>query len=305
MVSLVMPVWRPHPAWFPAAVRSALGERGCEVELIVVDDGNPEPVADLLGEIDDPRLRLIRVEHGGVSAARNAGIDAARGEAIRFLDADDVAEPDSTATLLRLSEDGRFIAYGDTMICDPELVPERTLSESVQGDALLDCVLGGFDVFITSMLFPRRVIEAAGGFDPSFAINEDYEYLLRALEQAPVRGGGFLAGRYRRHGSSATATADLAGQMLDVAALEALFRRRPDLRGTNVERRAKAHLYVEAAGQLIRAGRPGSALAAFARGLRRSPVACAGESLGLLRLFVRMQGRRLLAARRQDGSRQV
>jgi glycosyltransferase involved in cell wall biosynthesis len=291
-----MPVWRPHPTWFPEAVRSALDQQGCEIELIVVDDGNPEPVAEMLEGLDDPRLRIVRVDHGGVSAARNAGIAVARGEAIRFLDADDVAEPESTERLVALAEGCHFIAYGSTLVCDPQLEPERVVRETVQGDALLECVLGGFDVFITALLFPRRVVESAGGFDIRFALNEDYEYLLRALEHAPVRGGDFIATRYRRHGSSATASGDLAGQMTDMLALDALFARREDLRGTKVERESRAHLYVEAAGQLIRAGRSAAALAAFMQGLRRSPRRSAAASLALLQLFIRTQGRRLRSA---------
>jgi succinoglycan biosynthesis protein ExoO len=85
-----MPVWRPRGEWFLDAVRSALAQRDCELELIVVDDGNAEPLDDLLAEVRDPALRLVRAPHGGPSAARNAGVEAAQGRLIRFVDADDV-----------------------------------------------------------------------------------------------------------------------------------------------------------------------------------------------------------------------
>jgi glycosyltransferase involved in cell wall biosynthesis len=55
LVSLVMPVWRPRPDWLLQAVRSALAQRDCELELIVVDDGNAEPLDALLAEVRDPR----------------------------------------------------------------------------------------------------------------------------------------------------------------------------------------------------------------------------------------------------------
>jgi glycosyltransferase involved in cell wall biosynthesis len=79
-VSLVMPVWRPRPDWLKQAVRAALDQLRAEVELIVVDDGCPEPVEALLAGFRDTRLRVLRVEHGGAARARNAGIAAARGQ---------------------------------------------------------------------------------------------------------------------------------------------------------------------------------------------------------------------------------
>ena len=72
LVSLVMPAWRPHAAWLREAVEGALGQRDCQVEVLLIDDGSPHPVAELLGDFVDPRLRLIRKGHEGAAAARNA-----------------------------------------------------------------------------------------------------------------------------------------------------------------------------------------------------------------------------------------
>jgi cellulose synthase/poly-beta-1,6-N-acetylglucosamine synthase-like glycosyltransferase len=93
LVSLIMPVWNPRPDWLHAAIESALAQRGCAIELIVVDNGNDTPVARCSPDVRDPRLRIIRTQHGGVSAARNAGMAEARGDFLRFLDCDDVFEP--------------------------------------------------------------------------------------------------------------------------------------------------------------------------------------------------------------------
>src|SRR5438874_1905489 len=116
LVSFVMSARQPRRDWFEAAVNSALSQENCELELLVVDDGSPEPVERLLQGIDDPRLRVIRVDHGGISHARNAGIAEATGEHFRFIDADDVLEPGSTARLVRLAgeEPGGAVAYGAT-----------------------------------------------------------------------------------------------------------------------------------------------------------------------------------------------
>jgi glycosyltransferase involved in cell wall biosynthesis len=289
-----MPVWKPNPAWLGEAVRSALDQQDCPIELVVVDDGNTEPVASLLREFDDPRLVVVRVAHGGVSRARNAGMARARGDAIRFVDADDVMEPESTARLLELSGPDGAIAYGSTLICDPELRPERLIEETVQGDALLECVLGGFSVFITAMLFPRNVVSAAGEFDPAFDLNEDYEYVLRALEHAPVRGERFVATRYRRHDASVTA-GDHAGAMKDMEALDKLFDRRPDLRGTRVERVARAHLHIGAATQLMHAGRYAESARRLASALRMDPRSAGPEVARVAASFLRVAVRHAMA----------
>ena len=74
-----MPVWKPRPDWLHEAVASALAQRGCDLELVVVDDGCETPVAERLSAVQDERLRILRVSHGGVARARNAGIEAVRG----------------------------------------------------------------------------------------------------------------------------------------------------------------------------------------------------------------------------------
>ena len=65
LVSLVMPVWRPRPDWLHQAVANALDEHACAIELIVVDDACEQPVAELLADIEDPRLRVLRIAHAG------------------------------------------------------------------------------------------------------------------------------------------------------------------------------------------------------------------------------------------------
>jgi glycosyltransferase involved in cell wall biosynthesis len=293
MVSLVMPAWKPREDWLREAVDSALGQNGCDVELIVVDDGSPEPVADLLQGVDDERLEVIEIPHGGISRARNAGIARARGDLIRFIDADDVLEPDSTARLVELSGPERRLAYGSTLVCDPQLRPQRLIEETSQGDVLLASVLGGFYVYITAMVFPREVIAAAGDFDPQMEPNEDFEFLLRALEHGPVRGERFVATKYRRHERSITANSGPAN-MKDMEAVERLLQRRPDLVGSEFERRARSHLTLNAARQLLHAGAYLPSLKMIFRSLRLAPRYALPEMPSFLAELSRLGIRRVL-----------
>ena len=79
-----------------SAIAGALASPLKELEVIAVDDGSTDATREVLDGIAsrDPRVKVLRADRRGVSAARNTGLDAARGEFIFFLDADDTVEPD-------------------------------------------------------------------------------------------------------------------------------------------------------------------------------------------------------------------
>jgi glycosyltransferase involved in cell wall biosynthesis len=241
VVSIVLCAWKPRVDWFREAVRSALQQQDCQLELVVVDDGSPDSVADLLRDIDDARLRLVRVDHGGLAHARNAGVRAARGEFLRFADADDILEPGSTARLLRLAGDDGTIAYGATLVCDEQLRPVAIKGSQLQGWIAKECLLYRFDAKHMSMLFPRRVVEAVGDWDTALRQCQDWDYVLRALEYAPVRGEHEIETYYRRHGASASANLERALEYESLV-VDRYFERHPEQAGTSLEREARAKL---------------------------------------------------------------
>src|SRR3954447_1730338 len=101
LISVVLPVFdaREHLADAIASIQAQTHRRW---ELLVVDDGSSDgspELAEELGRTDD-RIRVLSVTHGGAAQAVNAGIDAARGEMIARMDADDIAVPDRFALQL-------------------------------------------------------------------------------------------------------------------------------------------------------------------------------------------------------------
>ena len=289
LVSLIMPVWQPTREWLRASVASALGQRGCRLELIVVDDGCPEPAADLLKDITDARLRVIRIDHGGPAAARNAGIAAARGDWIRFMDADDVLTLDSTSHLGSLMRDDAVVAYGRTVVCDEDLRPRGVIASTLQGNVVEACLLGRFETRCPALLFPRQVVEAAGPWDPAFFVSGDWDFVLRALEHAEVVGDERVAFYYRRHARSLSRTADVAaGEITRRLLIRKYFERHPEQRGTSLERRALAMLYRDRAEAYWYVGQHREAFTRLVRALLAEPGAGIRTLGGIIRRALRL-----------------
>ncbi len=102
-ISVVVPLYNKE-AYLRRAVESALSQGPAVYEVIVVDDGSTDNGPAQLALLDDARLRLIRQPNGGVSSARNTGIEAATGEFVAFLDADDAWLPGFVDELLALMQ---------------------------------------------------------------------------------------------------------------------------------------------------------------------------------------------------------
>lgn len=299
VVSLIMPVWRPRRDWLLVAVESALAQTDCQLELIVVDDGCHAPVAELLSDVDDDRMQIVRIEHAGVSRARTVGLSASRGEWIRYVDCDDVLERDGTAHLLTSVGDGNVIAYGATVLCDEDLRPGLKMVSDLEGEVVHECLFDRFPITLPALLFPRSVVERVGDWDTELVVCQDWDFILRALEVAPVRGDDRVVLRYRRHagGASAGNTAESA-RAADAGmwqVVERYFERHPTERGTSVEARARAAV------ELVIARRHRAAYVAhIGRAARGDPARATREVLAFAGALLRKLPGRVLRRRRTE-----
>jgi glycosyltransferase involved in cell wall biosynthesis len=281
-VSLIMPVWRPRTDWLEVAVAAALDQSGPSIELIVADDGNEVPVGELLAHVEDPRLRIERVPHVGVSAGRNAGVAAARGEYVRFIDCDDSIPRDSTARLYALMEGrGDRITYGASLMCDEQLNPRWRMSTRQQGDAVVDSLFASFNVRPGGGVMQPRSLLLRVPFDTSFTVAEDWDQMQRALEHATVRGTREVVHLYRRHPTSTTADID-AGRVAAERIVASYFERHPEQRGTKLERHTQAFLDAMTARVYATHHQPRAAIRHLLRGLRRDPL-CIRHDMPMVR----------------------
>ena len=115
MISIIVPVYKVE-AYLDECVQSILGQTYTDLELILVDDGSPDrsgAMCDAWAERDS-RIRVIHKANGGVCSARNAGLDAARGDYAAFVDSDDWLEPEMYAAMMAKVQE-----FGcDVVLCD-------------------------------------------------------------------------------------------------------------------------------------------------------------------------------------------
>ncbi|MBQ6799361.1 MAG: glycosyltransferase [Oscillospiraceae bacterium] len=112
LISVIVPVYRVE-LYLRPCIESILAQTLQEIEIILVDDGSPDRCGELCEEYaaKDPRIRVIHKENGGLSSARNAGLEIAQGEYIGFVDSDDRVDPDMFEFLYRnLEESGADIS---------------------------------------------------------------------------------------------------------------------------------------------------------------------------------------------------
>lgn len=192
--SVVIPLYNKEKS-VGRAIESVLAQTHTDFELIVVDDGSTDGGAAVAETYKDERLRVIRQSNAGVSAARNAGIAAAAGEFVAFLDADDVWLPGYLALMRELIS--RFPAAG----------VYASAYESIGAGGVSACYAGGTEfeneryaligdyfaasihrclLTASSVVVRKKVFSEAGGFNTALSRGEDRDMWRRAALLYPV-----------------------------------------------------------------------------------------------------------------------
>lgn len=181
-VTVVIPTRDRWPVACRAALASAGGQEGVEVDVVVVDDGSRERAPGDLANTDGARVRVLRLpETRGVAAARNAGIAEARGVWVAFLDDDDLWAP----TKLREQVDAAERAEADFAYTGSVWVDERLelvtghappTPEVLAGELLRWNVMWGG---ASNVVVRRKLLESLGGFDEQLAQLADWDLWIR------------------------------------------------------------------------------------------------------------------------------
>lgn len=183
-ISVIIPVFNRRDEVL-RAIASVLGQTLPPDEIIVVDDASTDGSAEAVSALKEARIRVLSHPHNrGAAAARNSGIEAAKGDWVALLDSDDEWDPRKLALQLNSLHQ----APGDTMagvtgyvIHDYRTGEQRRFEPSAQ-NATLAALLWGCPLGIGSTLLARRqVFSEVGLLDPDLPRLEDWEWLMRYL----------------------------------------------------------------------------------------------------------------------------
>lgn len=285
LVSVVIPAY--NAAWcVEKAVDSALGQDYRPLEIVVVNDGSTDETAAVLRRYGDS-IRIVSKPNGGLSSARNAGIEAAGGECIAFLDADDWWLPGKIAAQVELMQDCPQIGFCSvaTRAEDPEGNLLRLWECPDWQDSFLEALFhqnaavpgSGSGVMVRKVLFDQ-----AGLFDESLDSLEDIDMWMRLAaitEYACIREP--LTVILKRPGSMSRNL-----EVMRTAALRVMRKNRallPAHRRGAYWRVGLAGVLTDYAKWQYRVGRRSAALADTARAFMLAPFERGRLCLGLIR----------------------
>jgi glycosyltransferase involved in cell wall biosynthesis len=251
-----------------------------DFEVIVVDDGSTDRTGEIVAESAAglPQWTCLRRSNGGQPAARNTGIQAARGRYVAFVDADDLWMPEKLEKQVRrLDAHPRTgLVYTDTEIFDG--ATGRTLGRAsdkcgfYEGDVLKPLLLRCFIQSPTPMV-RRAVFDDVGLFDEArgFEMAEDWPMWLRIAARWRVDVVREPLARYRVHATGQTRTASVETTLrARRLVVERAIERDPD-RLMGLRSKAVAELEISAGLRYLRLGKLSEARARFAAALRERP----------------------------------
>ena len=186
-VSIVIPCHNAAP-WLAETLESALAQTWSEKEVILVDDGSTDGSRAIARPFEARGVRVLEQSNRGASAARNAGLRAARGDCVQFLDADDLLAPDKIAVQMeRLrATPGRPVASGAwaRFERDPSeagFAEEPNWRDLSGIEFLLLHYEAGWMMHPGAWLCPRTLLDEAGPWDERLTLNDDGEYFGRVV----------------------------------------------------------------------------------------------------------------------------
>lgn len=192
-VSVVIPTYN-SVRFVTEAIDSVLNQTFQDFEILVVDDGSKDETGEVLAEKYGDSIRYLYKENGGVSSARNYGIENAKGKYIAFLDADDVWMPEKLGKQIAVMEADEEIGlcYVSTQKVDEDLNFLNTI-EAKEYDDFCEALLLNLNIVAgscSSAMVRRDIISQTDGFDAKFSTYADWEFWLRLsllTKFAPVK----------------------------------------------------------------------------------------------------------------------
>ena len=188
LISIIIPTFN-NEKQIKTCIDSVLKQTYELLEIIIINDGSTDNTLDILQKYDDKRIIIYTTKNGGVSKARNIGLEKANGDYIGFVDADDRIDYEMFEHLMN-----NLIKFNaDISHCGFQLeMPQRTIHFHATGKILLQNKIEGLEGLLTSLyfepstwnkLYKRNIIRDIR-FDESISINEDLLFNFEAFQRS-------------------------------------------------------------------------------------------------------------------------
>ena len=192
MISIIIPLYNKEQT-IRQSIESVLSQSFRNIELIVVDDGSTDKSVSVAESIDDSRLKLIKQENAGPSAARNTGLRCARGEWVVFLDADDELCDDALIVMhdkCNIYPDADIIDFNKYIRKDGKLTLQKHQIEGPVKNPLRAWYYRKISPGCGHSIFKTSFAQAHP-YNEQFRRFEDADLLLRMLPAAKVYSSTF------------------------------------------------------------------------------------------------------------------
>ena len=231
-VSVIMPCHNGRP-FVARSVGSVIAQRFPDFELIFVDDASSDGSSAAAAAVGDSRVRLTRIESRSVSVARNTGVAQARGRFIAFLDVDDNWHADFLNTMadaLERHPEAALAYCGWQNVGLPGGRSEPYVPRLLDGTARPDELIAACPWPIHAALTRAEALRAAGGFEPSLAVGEDFLLWLEIACFKPIVRVPQVLAYYQHHGAGQASGHALRSAMQPFAAQQIFLARHSDVR---------------------------------------------------------------------------
>ncbi len=191
IISVIVPVYNVA-ALLPRCIDSLLNQKFTDYEVLLIDDGSNDGSGDICDEYKgkDARIKVIHQQNGGVSKARNRGIDEAHGEWLTFVDSDDYVTTEYLSDMYACVELGielvihslKHIRENGEMLYDYELPKEVKVYSTSDFALLVKEQYVSQRGYTVSKLFNKQLLDARSiRFNPEIKFNEDWVFLFSYL----------------------------------------------------------------------------------------------------------------------------
>lgn len=203
LVSVVVATNRGGP-FLAEALDSVASQTYPAIEVVLVDDGSPDPAALRRAVADRPRTTSVRTDAGGVARARNVGVSHTRGSLLVFLDDDDRWHPRRIELQVRAMSDDRVVASYCGMRTVDETGHELVGADQRQVRDVHEVLRRSTGIILPNLMTRRDAFISVGGFHPAFRYAEDLDLVLRLALAGELRFVDETLVDYRRHTRNST-----------------------------------------------------------------------------------------------------